>query len=224
MDSSFAKLFEYPPNGWEAESSWDAGFLALAMHKVSSQVGIKAFIHNPSNPYLLGYDKILQFSGVRIEFKDQDYGCSLHIVIADQKEIDRGFFVIWKYFVDKGLFWGGPYIKDLTSENNKRDPKVEELQNDGKHNNAQVDSIPANVKNGNEKKESKYSQVEKRHEYIWRIIKPVAERAGTYGEMRSLIKAKKQLGKNKDEQISVPNNATLKIIVEKYSKKQADTE
>ena len=106
---------DYSSDGWSAESSNNAGFLALSMHNISSQMGIQTNILNaPMRAW--NWDKLLQFSGVRIEFKNQDYGCSLEVVIINEEKIERKFFGIWKYFVDKNIFWGGPYQKDLTAE------------------------------------------------------------------------------------------------------------
>jgi len=120
---------DYLSNGWSAESSKNAGFLALSMHKISSQMGIQANILNaPMRAW--EWDKLLQFSGVRIEFKNQDHGCSLKVVITNEEKIERGFFGIWKYFVDKNIFWGGPYRKDLTTNSKEKDIKSETSQKD----------------------------------------------------------------------------------------------
>ena len=122
------KLFDYPAEGWGGvESSFDAGFLVLAMFKVASNLGIKTKIQNTSLPNMLGWDKILYFSGVRIEFTNQDYGCSLNVVISNEKIIDVGFFFVWKYFIDKGIFWGGPCKKDLTVKDKEANQQAEVL-------------------------------------------------------------------------------------------------
>lgn len=56
----------------------------------------------------------------------------------------------------------------------------------------------------------KYSRVQKRHEYIWRIIKPVVERSGTYDAMREALKSK--LVK------PIPTDNTLREIIKEFEK------
>jgi hypothetical protein len=97
-----SKLFEYPPNGWISESNYDAGALALSIHKAASQSGIKAAI--------IG-SRSLHFSGISINFEEKEYGCTLQVHIGDEEKIDNGFYSLWAAFVDKGTFWGGPYVK-----------------------------------------------------------------------------------------------------------------
>lgn len=220
--------YRYPSKGYleaiSIKKGYDASALAGLIHELMNMRGVKVK-SDYEGSRLKGYDVNLDL-GDAINIKLSDHGAVTKLIISVFNEDNERdiFFEIWQNLTNAGYVSDEVFKRDLTAKSNKKDPKFETTQNDGGQDNAQIDSISASVEKDNEKKASEYSQVKKRHEYIWRIIKPVVERAGTYDEMRNSIKAKKQLGKNKGEQISVPNNATLKTIVEKYSKKQADTE
>lgn len=121
---------DYSADGWASvESNYDAASLLLSMQNIASKLGIETSVLNASNPYMVGWDKILKFEGVRIEFQNQDYGCSLRVVMIDEKIISKGFFVIWKYYIDKGIISGGPYRKVIAVESQEINPQNIEEKN-----------------------------------------------------------------------------------------------
>jgi hypothetical protein len=107
------KLFDYPSKGWPSESEYSAKELAIKIYRHATRLGLSPRLLNPSNPSMVGWDKIVGFEGVYIQLIDRDYGCTLNTVIGDEEMVDRKFFRCWKDLVDEGLCDGGPYVRGL---------------------------------------------------------------------------------------------------------------
>lgn len=128
------KIFEYPQDGiWKSESKFKAKYLALEIFNHSVRLGINPNIVNPSNPFVVGWDKTIQYTGVYIQLKNQDYGCTAFICITDKEKHERQFQELWKRLVDDDLFVGGPYIKGLRNMTKaERQRIVKKLVSSGK--------------------------------------------------------------------------------------------
>jgi len=106
------KIFDYPEQGWPADSYSRVVKLAPEIHKQATEIGIEARLLGASN----SWDKAIQSIGFNITFRETDYGCHLWVYIFDDNDNALKFLLLWKQLVDQGRVWGGPYKKPLAVE------------------------------------------------------------------------------------------------------------
>jgi hypothetical protein len=104
------KLFECPPNGWISKSGEDPDSLSLVFYKRANEFGL-----HPNEMF-----NIVQIDGVQFVFRERNVGCTVEVLItspaikvAFEKNLRLQF--LWKYFVDQGVVFGGPYSRDLSA-------------------------------------------------------------------------------------------------------------
>jgi hypothetical protein len=105
------KIFDYPAEGWPAESKWHAAKLALEIYKRATEKEICARLLSPSNPYVVGHNKAIQSPGFNMQLRNEDYGCHLGVYVFDETEDVLRFLILWKSLVDEDIVFGGPYRK-----------------------------------------------------------------------------------------------------------------
>lgn len=112
------KTFNYPPEGWTADSKWDADRLALEVCKIASSAEIKATRLTAGNPFAVGWNSVTQFGRDHLRFINERSGCTVKVFIGGG-EIEPGLMLVWEQLVDQEIVFGGPYQKQAPAKGNE---------------------------------------------------------------------------------------------------------
>ena len=214
------KIFDYPLEGWTAESSWDADELALAFYKIASDVGIKVHRFPSGNPYAVGWNTLLQFGVCSVSFTNQRAGCTLEVVNAyEDKEIDPDILLLWKYFVDKGVVFGELYKRDLTVRGDNATPAPSTAEAEGAETGSDTKTkassaeIVVTAKPG---KKNEYGIPKRKRQQMAKITKGVLDRGGNWDDVQREYSAFQIKDMRKPKTLRVTSVSTLRKALKEF--------